>query len=145
MNEGNCDSDDQCYPGLKCGSSNCIGDNFDDDDRCCGEKNRSCTGDDFCCTFADPCVLGEGDCDNDDHCVPGLKCGHNNCGGDPFDDDDDCCFDPTLIVHKECNGDDFCCSYDDPCTLGEGDCENDEHCAPGLRCGLNNCDGELFD
>merc|ERR1711990_461612 len=32
-----------------------------------------------CCTRENPCNKGEGDCDNDSECKPGLKCGYNNC------------------------------------------------------------------
>ena len=33
-----------------------------------------------------------------------------------------------------------CCSYGIPCDEGEGDCDSDEECKPGLICGHNNCD-----
>ena len=32
-----------------------------------------------CCTKKEPCWLGEGDCDDDDHCVDDLLCGTDNC------------------------------------------------------------------
>ena len=46
-----------------------------------------------CCTAADPCEEGEGDCDGDDDCGAGLVCGDNNCKqfGAFFHPKDDCC------------------------------------------------------
>ena len=32
-----------------------------------------------CCTADNPCVVGEGDCDEDAECEAGLVCGENNC------------------------------------------------------------------
>ena len=43
-----------------------------------------------CCTSANPCAIGQGDCDTDDQCYGDLKCGSNNCIG--FGDSGaDCC------------------------------------------------------
>ena len=36
-----------------------------------------------------------------------------------------------------------CCSVDDPCGSGEGDCDDDNDCIGDLVCGKNNC-GEGF-
>jgi len=38
-----------------------------------------------------------------------------------------------------CNGDDSCCSADNQCHRGEGDCDNDGQCYGALKCGENNC------
>ena len=54
-----------------------------DDCTCCGENN-GCTG----------MIEGDGDCDSDDECADGLKCGVDNCNdfrslnGYPEDSDD---------------------------------------------------------
>ena len=37
---------------------------------------------------------GDGDCDRDSDCQPGLRCGKDNCVGAQFDATDDCCFAP---------------------------------------------------
>ena len=37
------------------------------------------SGQGSCCTTEKPCAEGGGDCDNDNHCAPGLVCGNNNC------------------------------------------------------------------
>ena len=42
-----------------------------------------------CCTSANPCGIGQGDCDSDDGCFGDLKCGTNNCVG--FGHPADCC------------------------------------------------------
>ena len=43
-----------------------------------------------CCTSANPCGLGQGDCDNDYECAGDLKCGTDNCIGFGVSDAD-CC------------------------------------------------------
>ena len=43
-----------------------------------------------CCTSANPCGLGQGDCDNDYECHGDLKCGTDNCIGFGVSDAD-CC------------------------------------------------------
>jgi hypothetical protein len=53
-----------------------------------------------CCDQGEPgdgqCGVGEGDCDNDDGCAPGLKCGRRNCpAGMPSSHD--CCYKPSKI------------------------------------------------
>jgi len=57
-----------------------------------------CAGQEDCCTPDTPCDIGEGDCDGDACCKPGLVCGNDNCDhGGPWDDHlgwdqtDDCC------------------------------------------------------
>lgn len=59
------------------------------DKRCTGENNG-------CCTVETPCDLGEGDCDSDNQCHQGLKCGSDNCSWGGWGDD--CCeLDPNLV------------------------------------------------
>ena len=65
----------------------------DDSSRVC-DKNDDSYGD--CCTETQSCDVGQGDCDSDDDCLDGLKCGENNCKSD-FDwgkDSTDCCYRP---------------------------------------------------
>ena len=38
-----------------------------------------------------PCGEGQGDCDDDDECAPGLKCGKSNCNSN-FYEKADCCY-----------------------------------------------------
>jgi len=39
------------------------------------------------------------------------------------------------------SGDSSCCTDDNPCGVGQGDCDRNSHCKPGLRCDdtANNC------
>ena len=53
-----------------------------------------------CCTSTNPCGDGKGDCDSDEECIDGLKCGQgngldNNCNSLLFSNADyDCCYEP---------------------------------------------------
>ena len=137
--DGDCDSDAECGKGLVChnGMNNCAwGGNGDD---CCARKGLRCKGiDNGCCTKKNPCIEGDGDCDNDAECLPGLTChnGLNNCpwGGKG----DDCCVRKGMRCYGIDNG---CCTKAKPCVEGDGDCDSDAECLPGLKChnGLNNC------
>ena len=90
------------------------------------------------------CGSGEGDCDDDSHCKDGLKCGRNNCEGLGFGPNDDCCYNP-LNGETACGNKSFpkCCTEENPCDDGEGDCQDDTHCAGNFVCGKNNCDRAL--
>jgi len=130
-----------------------------------------------CCTPHNPCDEGEGDCDgsgdgSDDGnkgCKGDLVCGSNNCKqfGHYYHEKDDCCEQPNLNSpqpvepaepteapppDQRCKGRNYgqrrCCSPENPCDEGEGDCDgpldgglNDGHagCKGDLVCGSNNC------
>ena len=50
------------------------------------------------------------------------------------------CFESLLISVPHCLGEDSgCCTEEDPCGLGDGDCDYDEDCLPLFSCGSNNC------
>ena len=168
--EGDCDENDQCKPGLMCGSNNCqqFSHIFHEKDDCCirmvvnnpdPAEQRRCQGRHVvqadggkCCKPENPCDEGEGDCDGDDQCGAGLVCGNNNCKqfGDIFDEKDDCCVKPSEPKVPRCQGRNVdvgrCCTDDAPCDEGEGDCDEDSHCGQGLMCGNNNCKqfGDIF-
>jgi len=41
---------------------------------------------------------------------------------------------------RRCGGkDDGCCTKENPCNAGDGDCDNDEDCVGSLVCGKDNC------
>jgi len=115
---------------------NCQTDDDDDD-----EVEDSCDGgeDDWsCCTPSKPCGNGGGDCDTNSDCKQGHECGEDNC--QTFHPSAnkwaDCC------VEKKCGGggDDWnCCTKNNPCPIGQGDCDNNSDCAEGLVCGTDNC------
>jgi hypothetical protein len=78
------------------------------------------------------CDHGEGDCDTDNDCLPGLVCLHDPGAAFGYEDDEvDVCSNvcPTLGI-----GAWNYCSPGCPCDIGEGDCESDSDCLPGLRC-----------
>ena len=150
---------------LKCGTNNCIGENFDATDDCCYDPNiiaTRCTGGDSCCSESEPCKEGEGDCDSNLDCENHLLCGSNNCDqkNPGFDRTDDCCYDPTpttpaiatgsdvtgtlhpnstTTASPRCDGGDSCCSLSNLCNEGEGDCDSHSDCEGDLLCGSNNC------
>merc|ERR1712106_808107 len=63
---------------------------------------KRCRGRNFnergCCSFENPCVEGEGDCEQDNDCNGDLVCGNNNCKafGSFFHPKDDCCIKPMV-------------------------------------------------
>ena len=105
------------------------------------------TGGLACCTSSNQCEAKEGDCDSDDECVNGLKCGQDNC--DPalgFPANYDCCYDPDPCADG--TGGASCCTSSSPCGAGYGDCDTDDECIGSLKCGQgsgldNNCDNSL--
>ena len=83
------------------------------------------------------CSEDEGDCNLDDECQDGLRCGNNNCPDSfGFDAHTDCCYyaGPGSV--------DFC-SVDEPCEADEGDCDSHDECKSHLYCGINNCPNSL--
>lgn len=47
------------------------------------------------CTIEKPCAENEGDCDNNNECQSGLKCGQDNCPVSlGYDWSIDCCYKP---------------------------------------------------
>merc|ERR1711962_1592243 len=92
-------------------------------------------GDENCCTPANPCGLGEGDCDKDADCKSGLTCRQDldNCKffNPNARPNSECCVRPT----DHCTGfygKENCCTPANPCGLGEGDCDKDADCKSGL-------------
>ena len=46
----------------------------------------------------------------------------------------------TFLAPKHCKGvDDNCCTAENPCGEGDGDCDNDDECLGPLVCGIHNC------
>ena len=99
--------------------------------------------DSYCNNHNNTCGIGEGDCDLDLDCKENLVCGYDNCNGSTFDSTDDCCDVPTKIL--DCDGGDSCCTFQNLCDIGEGDCDSDFDCMGELVCGFDNCDGPNFD
>ena len=94
IDEGDCDSDEECQENLLCGSNNCpesLG--FDPETDCCFDNSQSVVGDENFCNSVNLCGQDEGDCDLHDECQDGLECGSNNCPSSlGFNSDVDCCY-----------------------------------------------------
>ena len=45
----------------------------------------------------------------------------------------------TYSITAKCTGGDSCCSEENRCGVGEGDCDSDADCLDGLLCGTGNC------
>lgn len=115
---------------------------------------------DYCDSAGNLCGVGEGDCDSNAQCQSGLACVAGNlakrgaasgdacapatCGngvkdsGETSIDCGDLCGNDCTIVCDKPNGDPSKCSTDCPCSVGEGDCDSNLECAPGLICGTGN-------
>ncbi len=134
--EGDCDSDDECVTGTICVKGG-IGAEFGYDpdvDICLATCHRSALGGANYCAPDCPCDEGEGDCDGDDECAPGLACARNVGEQYGFESDTDVC-----VPQCQANdlGDSDFCSPECPCDDGQGDCDGDADCAAGLRCVRN--------
>jgi hypothetical protein len=91
------------------------------------------------CAVCGPCRVGEGDCDNDNECSPGLSCVDNVGAQFGFAPGIDVCLQsganpPPPPGCQEPIGSGRFCSACGPCNDGEGDCDNDNECAAGLSC-----------
>ena len=100
MNQGDCDFDQQCQLGLKCGSNNCpTNSTYLPTDDCC---YNATLGDWNFCSTDNTCGQNEGDCDSHDDCQDGLFCGTNNCPDSyNFEYDVDCCYETTCCHNIE--------------------------------------------
>ena len=126
-NEGHCDKDEVCKDSLRCKNANCLN-TLPSSVNCCEEVIN---GDWTFCSSKYPCGDNDGDCDNDNECKEGLKCGSNNCDTSlGFHSSADCCYDDVIF-----------CKIDNPCNSNEGDCDTHAECQDGLVCGSNNCLG----
>jgi len=102
------------------------------------------------CSAECPCKEGEGDCDSNMDCKPGLECKgiytHDFGGGHPEISGMravDICIKraittTTIPTSEKCPKDalfgwDYC-SAECPCKEDEGDCDSDMDCKPGLEC-----------
>jgi len=135
-----------------------------DGQRCWG-RHQFDSREQRCCTASEPCEEGEGDCDDNDECQGSLICGDNNCKsfGQFYHAKDDCCvIDPKDRIEpplgQRCAGRNYptnenpdgrrCCTPENPCDEGEGDCDGfgdggggdgNRGCKGNLVCGSNNC------
>ena len=116
VDQGDCNSNAECQSGLKCVTN-------------AGTNIGVCEdgGTLYFCTDTSPCPAGLGDCNYDRHCERGLQCvqdvGANY--GHPYYID---------VCEAVANGAEDHCLTTQPCSAGEGACDNDAECASGTTC-----------
>ena len=116
--EDNCPED--ANPGQEDADANAVG------DAC---EPSSCEGS---CSAECPCDAGEGDCDDDSQCQPGLMCLYDAGPAFGYDDPElDVC---SAVCPDIGVGAGNYCSPECPCDVGEGDCDDASECMPGLMC-----------
>merc|ERR550525_1394397 len=97
------------------------------------------------CTDSSKCGVGQGDCDHNSQCQGSLVCGRDNCRDwNPAAEQlADCCMVDPLLNTTASNGTGSCQDWDfcihNSCQEGQGDCDTDAQCGPGLVCGNDNC------
>merc|ERR1712226_412775 len=145
---------------VSCSGQRCAGRNY--------HGRRCCTPEEPCGEGEGDCDGPEDGGQHDGHagCIGDLVCGSNNClqFGLYYHPKDDCCEKPTKIsgpeapenpfinsihptffrpIDRRCGGRNVdegdCCTKETPCSLGEGDCLQDDDCRDNLVCGNNNC------
>jgi hypothetical protein len=88
-------------------------------------------------------LIGEGDCDSDSQCARNFKCGQRNANSalkgvyissSIASTSYDFCYDPNYVDVQATNLGASPASSHFPLQVGEGDCDNDDHCASGLKC-----------
>lgn len=147
--EGDCDRDSECLAGLTCVDD--VGAQFGFNanvDVCLAQGGGGDGGGGGSCQFSPghgrfcsecgPCATGQGDCDRDSECSPGLSCAQNVGAQFGYPANVDVCVGsgsggscPWPAGHGRF------CSECGPCAAGQGDCDNDLECAPGLVCADN--------
>ncbi len=134
--EGDCDGDSQCAPGLRCVRD--VGAIFDMNpefdvclSQCVSSYPDAPTGSEDYCSEDCPCEESQGDCDNSAECAGSLRCAFDAGASFGYDPETDVC---VSVCSDFMNGHVDHCSIDCPCEAGEGDCDSDADCAPGLSC-----------
>ncbi|WP_438041358.1 hypothetical protein [Sorangium sp. So ce128] len=142
--EGDCDSDADCKAGLVCGQN--IGDLVGlpaSYDLCVEPGTRQSSSTSGYCASVGGCQLYEGDCDTHDDCRDDLVC-RPDVGfaiGEP--NWVDVCDLPRMPGTKAYNDSkdpvSGRCTVDEPCALGDGDCNPSNHatCRGNLKCKEN--------
>ncbi len=138
--EGDCDNDGECAAGTRCVQN--IGAQFGftaATDVCRADNSGGCPwplGDPRYCRDCGPCADGEGDCDGNVQCVAGLGCSQNVGADFGFAANIDVCTAPDSSCPWPL-GHGRLCTDCGPCAAGQGDCDSDQECVPGLTCAQN--------
>jgi hypothetical protein len=146
VGQGDCDSSAECRPGLACvanaGPKYGLPSNYDvcEAPSACADFSAANPSKVFCTNPDCPCTYGEGDCDTDQQCGGELVCRTNAGYAVGLPDNYDICVYPTdtgCNVYDPASPSTTFCSTACPCDLGEGDCDSDAECRPGLKCKAN--------
>ena len=134
--EGDCDEDYECATGLYCAAD--VGPDYgfvEGTDVCLPFPgcHMALPGRHNFCTAECPCNEGEGDCDEDYECVAGTYCSFEVGPDYGFAEGIDVCV-PFPGCHTAAPGRYNFCTVECPCAEGEGDCDSDAECQPGLSC-----------
>ncbi|RMH15113.1 MAG: hypothetical protein D6696_21545 [Acidobacteria bacterium] len=144
--EGDCDRDSECRSGLVCadnvgadfgfppGIDVCVSPGDDDGGGGGGGACPVAAGSGTFCTVCGPCGAGEGDCDRDSECQAGLICADDVGADFGFGPGIDVCVPAGGGACPVPAGAGNFCDVCGPCSFGEGDCDRDSDCAPGLTC-----------
>ncbi len=92
------------------------------------------------CRDCGPCAVEQGDCDGDGQCAAGLRCAKDVGDQYGYGPNIDVCLPGGSAPPSTCSlplGHGRFCSSCGPCSSGEGDCDSDTDCAPGLSCANN--------
>ncbi|REK06146.1 MAG: hypothetical protein DWQ36_14725 [Acidobacteria bacterium] len=89
------------------------------------------------CRDCGPCGIGEGDCDGDGECLPGLTCATDVGANYGFPASYDVCETQGGGGCNLSNGDVDFCRDCGPCGIGQGDCDGDAECQAGLICAID--------
>ena len=131
--EGDCDSDMQCAPGASCRDNVGAAYGFTPGTDVCVADCPWPEGHARYCLDCGPCGDGQGDCDGDAQCAPGLSCIDNVGPNYGFGPEIDVCEEPAPPCPWS-NGDPQYCTDCGPCGAGEGDCDSDLECSGGTFC-----------
>ncbi|WP_437640554.1 trypsin-like serine protease [Sorangium sp. So ce854] len=144
VGEGDCDSDSDCLPGLVCGSNNGALVGLPDDyDVCVESSSRQSSSTSGYCGSIFGCQIYEGDCDTHSDCKGDLICRPNIGYAIGESDTTDVCDLPRMPGTRVFNNDKDTasdhCTVDEPCGLGDGDCDPNNHatCRGSLKCKAN--------
>ncbi|WP_428265881.1 FG-GAP repeat protein [Haliangium sp.] len=135
--EGDCDEDADCAGDTFCLHDVGLAFGYDDPDLdvCSESCPQVGNGGGNFCTPECPCVHGEGDCDSDADCAGNYICLRDVGLAFGFSDPEiDVCSYVCPIVGVGAGN---YCFEECPCNYGEGDCDDDDDCAPGLFCAQN--------
>lgn len=156
VGEGDCDSNDQCLPGLYCrqdlGSSAFPTSAWGVCDRLhpslpppptgCQVFDKNDPSTNFCTQGGAtgpicPCMWGEGDCDDDHDCGGSLVCQTDSGAAVGLPANFEICVYPArpgCETYRQDLVDWSFCTAECPCDLGQGDCDSDADCLGTLVC-----------